>query len=300
MKNLSIFVSLLVLFAGCADKTASSLSYKVQSSCTYYSLQRAECLNKEAFIAAVTPYKVIFVGDHHSSANAHKIVIELIDGLSRSGFNVLLANEWFSPADNALLREYVDGRLDANVSKALDWKKRSGYDFNLSKPVYDTIIANHGSLYGINMSREFEKKISDQNLSAMSNKERLFYDQLDLNVSVHKAMLSPFFSHCHSLKNGESQQQCSERMYRVQVAWDTMMGEESAKLAQMLKADEKLIVFVGAMHLESGIGANMRFARKTDTPSVTILPWPKSTQEKNIIDVGLGSSDLIYLYDAEM
>ncbi len=300
MKNLSIFVSLLVLFAGCADKTVSSLSYKVQSSCTYYSLQRAECLNKAAFIDAVKPYRVIFVGDHHSSANAHKIVIELIDGLSHRGYKIALANEWFTPKDDTLLKQYVSGELGEDLSKALDWKKRAGYDFNLSKPIYDAIIANHGSLYGINMSREFEKKISENNLSAMSDKERMFYDHLDLNVSVHKEMLSPFFSHCHSLKNGESQQQCSERMYRVQVAWDTMMGEESAKLLQTLKADEKLIVFVGAMHLESGIGANMRFARKTDIPSITILPWPKSTKEKNIIDVGLGSSDLIYLYDAEM
>ena len=300
MKNLSIFLSLLVLFAGCADKTVSSLSYKVQNSCTYYSLQRAECLSKAAFIDAVKPYKVIFVGDHHSSANAHKIVIELIDELSHSGFTVLLANEWFSPADNALLKQYIDGRLDANVSKALNWKQHAGYDLVLYEPIYDAVRDNHGQLYGVNMSREFEKKISDQNLSAMSEKERLFYDQLDLNVTVHKEMLSSFFSHCHSLKKGESQQQCSERMYRVQVAWDSMMGEESAKLSKTLKANEKLIVFIGAMHLESGIGANMRFARKTDIPSITILPWPKSTKEKNTIDVGLGSSDMIYLYDAEI
>lgn len=300
MKKLLVFAGLLMLFAGCADKTASSLSYKVQNSCTYYSLQRAECLSKEAFIDALEPYRVIFVGDDHQSANAHKVVIELIDGLSQRGYKIALANEWFTPKDDALLKQYANGELGTDLTKTLDWKKRSGYDFNLSKPIYDAVIANHGVLYGINMSKEFEKKISDNNLSAMRDKERVFYDHLDMNVSVHKEMLSPFFSHCHSLKNGESQQQCSERMYRVQVAWDTMMGEESAKLAQALKADEKLIVFVGGMHLESGIGANMRFARKTNIPSITVLPWPKSATEKDIVNVDLGSSDLIYLYDAEM
>jgi uncharacterized iron-regulated protein len=289
-----------MLFAGCADKTVSSLSYKVQNSCTYYSLQRAECLGKEAFVDALEPYGVIFVGDDHQSANARKVVIELIEGLSQRGYKIALANEWFTPEDDTLLERYTNGTLAEDPSKALDWKKRSGYDFNLSKPVYDAIIANHGALYGINMSREFKKKISDNNLSAMSDKERLFYDRLDMNVSVHKEMLSPFFSHCHSLKNGESRQQCSERMYRVQVAWDTMMGEKSAKLSAMLKADEKLIVFVGSMHLESGVGANMRFARKSNIPSITVLPWPKSANERDIVSVKLGSSDLIYLYDAEM
>ena len=299
MKKLSVFAGLLLLFAGCADKSASALSYRVQPSCTYYSLQRAECLDKEAFIGVTEPYKVIFVGDHHSSANAHKVVIELIEELSRRGYKILLANEWFSPSDNALLEQYVDGRLDANVSKALGWKKRAGYDLGLYKPLYDSVIANHGRLCGINMDRELKKMVSDQNLSAMSDKERAFYDELDLNVTAHKEMLSPFFSHCHSLKKGESQAQCRERMYRVQVAWDTMMGEESAKLSETLDANEKLIVFVGAMHLESGLGVNMRFARASDEPFITILPMPKDSEQKKEVEADLGSSDLLYLYDAE-
>ncbi|MCJ7765766.1 MAG: ChaN family lipoprotein, partial [Thiovulaceae bacterium] len=205
MKNLSLFGSLLLLFVGCADKHASSLSYKVHPSCTYYSLQRAECLNRETFIDAFEPYKVIFVGDHHDSANAHKVLTELINELSDRGYKIALANEWFSPSENRLLQRYVAGELDANISKALGWKNRAGYDFNLSKPIYDAVIENHGSLYGVNMSSELEKKISDQNRSSMSARERVFYDELDLNMSVHKAMLSPYFSHCHSLRSGETQ-----------------------------------------------------------------------------------------------
>ncbi|MCJ7766308.1 MAG: ChaN family lipoprotein [Thiovulaceae bacterium] len=147
------------------------------------------------------------------------------------------------------------------------------------------------------MSSELEKKISDQNLSSMNARVRVFYDELDLNMSVHKAMLSPYFSHCHSLKSGETQAECSERMYRVQVAWDTMMGEESAKLSETLQADEKLIVFIGAMHLENGLGANMRFSRVSNEPTVTLLPVPKQAKQHEEIEADLGCSDLLYLYD---
>ena len=297
MKNLSLFVGLLLFFSGCADKKVLSLSHDVKPSCSYYSLKRAECLDKEAFIDAVEPYRVIFVGDHHHSADAHKVLIELIDGLSRRGYKIALANEWFTPQDDTLLKRYVDGELEDNVTKALGWTKRVGYDFNLSKPIYDAVIANQGSLYGINMSRAFKKKISDQNLSDMSAEERRFYEELDLNVSAHKAMLSPYFSHCHSLKDGESQAACSERMYRVQVAWDTMMGQESAKLSERLAVDDKLIVFVGAMHLENGLGANLRFARVSNEPFVTLLPVPKKAKQQEAIDAHLGRSDLLYLYD---
>lgn len=297
MKNLSLLVGLLLFFSGCADKKVLPLSHDVKPSCTYYSLQRAECLDKEGFIDACEPYRVIFVGDHHHSADAHKVLTELIQELSGRGYKIALANEWFTPQDDMLLKQYVEGKLEDNVTKALGWKKRVGYDFNLSKPIYDAVIANRGSLYGINMSRAFKKKISDQNLTGMSAEERRFYEGLDLNVNVHKAMLSPYFSHCHSLKDGESQAACSERMYRVQVAWDTMMGQESAKLSDNLAADEKLIVFVGAMHLENGLGANLRFARVSNEPFITLIPVPRKAKQQEETDAHLGRSDLLYLYD---
>ena len=281
----------------CSSKTAEPITFKIPTTCTYYSLQSAECLNKEQFMKHVEPYKVIFVGDHHHSLEAHQVVIELINGLSKDGYKVLLANEWFSSQENGLLEQYVAGELDSNISKALGWKKRVGYDFNLSEPIFNAVIKEKGILYGINMDKSFRKKISDYNLSGMTNEEKKFVATLDLNVSAHKQLLAPFFSHCHKTRKGEDAQKCMERMYRVQVAWDSMMGEESAKLAEKLQENEKLIVFVGAMHLDSKLGVNLRFARESKIPSITVLPYPKDTQRQKDIAVDLGNSDIIYLYE---
>ncbi len=288
----------MLLLTGCADKSAEPLQHRVPSECSYYSLQRAECLDERAFIDTLEPYQVIFVGDHHDSANAHRVVAELIGALSRRGYSVALANEWFSPKDNLLLQHYAEGTLEeSNISKALGWPKRVGFAFDLYEPIYNSVIGNNGTLYGINMDKNLTKKISEGNVTAMDEEERDFYAGLDLNVSAHRQQLSPFFSHCHHRKNGESSQQCSERMYRVQVAWDSMMGRESAKLAERLKADEKLIVFVGAMHLESTLGVNLRFSRMTDMPSATLLPMPRGKEASKELSVEVGSSDLLYLYD---
>jgi len=296
LKQIVFFIDILLLIAGCSSKERSVITHKVATTCDYYSLQSAQCLDKKGFIDRIEPYEVIFVGDHHHSAKAHKAVTELIKGLSARGYRTALANEWFSPKDNTLLQQYVDGKLDSNGSKALDWKKKVGYDFNLSEPIYSAVIANGGKLYGINMEKSFKKMVSEQNLTAMSGEERAFYDSLDLNVTAHQQLLAPFFNHCHKIKNGESQQQCSERMYRVQVAWDSMMGRESAKLAEKLKEKEKLIVFVGAMHLESALGVNLRFARLSNKPSITVQPVHKDVKLQKELSVDVGSSDLIYLY----
>ena len=282
---------------GCASKDSALITHKVATTCEYYSLQSAQCLDEKSFIDRVEPYEVIFVGDHHHSLNAHKVMVTLINGLSDKGYKVSLANEWFSPKDNTLLEQYVNGELDSNLSKALGWKRRAGYDFNLSEPIYSAVIANGGTLYGVNMEKSFKKMVSEQNLTAMSDEQRTFYKSLDLNVTAHQQLLAPFFGHCHRTRNGESAQQCSERMYRVQVAWDSMMGQESAKLAENLKENEKLIVFIGAMHLESKLGANLRFARESNRPFITILPTPKDKKLEKEIEVDLGSSDMVYLYE---
>jgi len=282
---------------GCSSKESALITHKVPTTCDYYSLQSAQCLDRKHFLESVEHYDVIFVGDHHHSANAHKVMVELINGLSDAGYGVSVANEWFTPQENSLLQQYVDGKLDSNTSKALAWKKRAGYDFNLSEPIYSAVTAHGGKLYGINMDKAFKKMVSDQNISAMSSEQREFYDSLDLNVSPHKQLLEPFFGHCHRARKGETPQQCSERMYRVQVAWDSMMGQESAKLAEKLKENEKLIVFIGAMHLESGLGANLRFARESNKPFITILPVPKDVKLEKEIEADVGSSELIYLYE---
>ena len=123
----------------------------------------------------------------------------------------------------------------------------------------------------------------------MNDDEQFFYKSLDLNMSLHFEMLSPFLDHCHAPLDGESNDKCRERMYRVQVAWDEKMGYESALLAKKVLQDpkNKLIVFVGAMHLQSEVGVTMRFSRHSHELYTTVLP----TYETNI---NPGYADFVY------
>ena len=192
MKQFYLLSLLLLLVGGCASPEPTPITHQVKSSCSYYALTSAECIDKEAYIKSIEPYKVIFIGDHHHSAAAHQLMLETINGLADDGYRVLVANEWFSPKENGLLSEYIAGDLDINGSKALGWKKRVGYDFNLSEPIFEAVIKEEGALYGINMDKKFKKMVSEQNVSAMSDEQRSFYERLDLNVSAHRALLEPF------------------------------------------------------------------------------------------------------------
>jgi uncharacterized iron-regulated protein len=294
MRNIIFLSSVCIFFlTGCA-RQPQPLEHPLPPDCRIYAMKSARCIGREQLVDKLANYPVIFVGDHHRSEAVHRFVAETIEALYRKGYRIHLANEWFTPEDDDLLHRYASGVYEGNFTAAIDWKKNAGYDFSLYEPLYKTVQKIRGGLYGINMDKAAKRKISDQNVSGMDPDEKRFYNSLDLNLSAHRQMLEPFFSHCHAAKAGESEEECQERMYRVQVAWDTFMGEQSAVLASELitRPEEKLVVFAGAMHLAYGLGANARFARLSDLPFATVLP--QALPRKSVRHC---TADFLYLYE---
>jgi uncharacterized iron-regulated protein len=286
MQNFSLLLwsFALVLLTACS-RPPTPLQHTIRASCTVYDMKQAACISEAELVRRLAPYRVVFMGDYHTSETMHSVFAGLLSALGQNGRHVMLANEWFTPEDDALLARYADGTFDGNFTKAIGWKKKAGYPFASYEPIYHSVMRQGGMLYGVNMDKAFEKAISDANLSAMTAGERSFYEQLDLNLTAHRTMLEPFFSHCHARHAGEDDRACLQRMYRVQVAWDTYMGEQSALLAKRLlkRRRDLLVVFAGAMHLDYGIGINARFARRSREPFVTILPTPSGMRS---VDVG--------------
>jgi len=284
-----------MLFLGCSSPTAPQpLYHSTKCVDSVYSLKSAKCLNNQEFIENLEPYQVIFIGDHHSSKKEHKMIAKTIRELSEKGYRIHLANEWFTPKDNPVLEEYSNGSIDdKEFIKKIKWQKKRGFKFDLFAPIYHAIIETKGKLYGINLSKRERKLISRVNISAMSKEEVSFFDSLDLDVSAHRDFLAPFFSYCHKAKKDESNEECLRRMYRVQVAWDTKMAQESAKLSKnILKTKkDKLIIFAGAAHVTYGLGINLRFARESNLPFVTIIP-----QSSNYTTIIHGKADFVYMY----
>lgn len=130
----------------------------------------------------------------------------------------------------------------------------------------------------------------------MTKEEKSFYNALDLNVSAHKQLIMPYLNHCDKMPS-KSSEPCKERMYRVQVAWDTYMAQNLAKIANkvIVKPNDKLLVFVGAMHIEQNLGIPLRFARLNNLPFITISN-NKIEKEKDL-KINTNKADIIYIYE---
>lgn len=295
MKRLFAFaLALFTLFSftACQEKQPL-LTHKIKPNCHYYSLQTAQCLSQKQIIKKLEPYKVIFIGDHHSEDDLHKKIADLISSLSQSGFTIHLANEWFYPSDIEVLSAFTNQETnETEFLEQIKWKERlKYYDYDSFKPIYEAVKKHQGRLYGINLSKIQKKHISEQNLSVMNKEELRFNENLDLNVSPHQELVMPYFSHCHAPKKDESLIECTKRMYRVQVAWDSKMALESYKLSKKLKEKEKLLVFAGSMHIQDRLGIPLRFARLSNLPTLSIIPLDKKTEK-----VHNGLADCLLFY----
>ncbi len=295
MSNLPALLLLTITFlflSGCQNRPLT-ITHEIKPECEYYSLKSAQCLDETQMLKQLEPYKVIFIGDHHPQDALHHKIASLITAFSNKGTTVHLANEWFYPEDKKVLEQFSADKIDETTFlKQIQWDKRlKYYKYDSFKPMYEAVKRGNGRLYGINLTKQARKKISDQNLSAMNQNEYLFNGELDLNISAHRQFIMPFFSHCHAPKPNESLQECRERMYRVQVAWDSKMAMESHILAQRLQDNEKLIVFAGALHIENGLGIPMRFSRLNTVPTISIIPVDSQTKE-----AANGSGDYLLLY----
>lgn len=293
---LSIFS--FILFTGCSSfNVEKPIEHPVKCLDGVYSIKSAECINEKEFIKRLKPYFVIFIGDHHASIEVHKYIANLIVMLNKEGYTIHLANEWFTPQNNLLLDKYADKTIgDDEFVQKIEWSKTRKIGFDIFAPIYHAIRDTKGKLYGINMSKKQRRLISNGDTDKMNNDELSFYNALDLNILPHRRVHEPFFTHCHHRKKDESDKECKERMYRVQVAWDSKMAKETLNLARdVLKTPkDKLIVFAGASHVAYGLGINLHFARKSNLPFVTIAP---QSSEYDFIEHNI--ADYVYIYKKE-
>ena len=299
-KNSITLIFITLFFTACAHHSINKpLSHNIEKKEGIYSIKQAKYLDIKQLVDELEHYPIIFVGDHHNTKKTHKFFENLLKELDNQGYHLNLANEWFNLEHNKLLKDYTDGKLDGiRLKERRHWDKFTKYKWEYVEPLYEAVKKNGGRLYGMNISKENRKKISLKEFKKMSEEEKSFYDSLDLNVSAHRQFVMPYLKHCNKMPQ-KSDEACEERMYRVQVAWDTYMANNVDTIAkQVLKTPkDKLLVFVGAMHLEQGLGIPLRFARQNNLPYAIISN--ERIQKDKMLKIDNNKADFVFIYNNE-
>ncbi len=294
-KSLALMATML-LFGACSSKTVP-LTHNLENKEGIYSIKQAKNIDMQELVDEVEHYPVIFVGDHHNTEKTHKFFEEFINELANKGYKINLANEWFTPSQDELLKEYTDDKFDtATFKQKVDWENFSKYKWENVALLYEAVKNNNGRLYGMNISKESRAKISLKEFDKMSQEEKDFYNNLDLDVTAHQQLIYPYLKHCDKMPKA-SEEPCLNRMYRVQVTWDTYMAQNAAKIAKdvIKTSKDKLLVFAGALHIEQDLGIPLRFARLSNLPFISISN--QKIDKEADLKIDTNKADFVYIYE---
>lgn len=295
MKNIILLIFTVFIFSACSNKDLN-LSHDLQKQEGIFSNKLGKEIDISELVKQLEHYPIIFVGDHHNTEKTHQFFTKLLKQMDKKAYKLNLANEWFTKEHNTLLKDYTDGKIDSKqLKEKRQWDKFTKFKWDYLEPIYETVKKNGGKLYGVNLTKEQRTKISSSKTDEMTKEEKIFYDSLDLNVSAHQKLVMPYLNHCKKMPS-KSEEPCEQRMYRVQVAWDSYMAKNIAELANEVLSSpkDKLIVFVGSMHIEYDLGIPLRFARLSNLPFVTISNEKISKEEDLKLDIN--KADFVYIY----
>ena len=65
----------------------------------------------DQLIQNLKKYRIIMLGESHTSEPNHKLQLEVIKGLTESGSSICLALEMFNPSQDPILKNYIQGKL---------------------------------------------------------------------------------------------------------------------------------------------------------------------------------------------
>jgi len=291
-----LFSLFIVLFFSACSHTQNTLSHNLNKEEGIYSIKQAKKIDIQELVKELEHYPIIFVGDHHNNKKTHKFFEELLKAMDKQGYNLNLANEWFTPEHDKILKLYTDNWLDGiRLKERRYWNEFTKYKWEYVEPLYEAVKSNGGKLYGMNISKKERKKISLNQVDKMDKELKTFYDALDVDVSAHRQLIMPYLKHCDKMPS-KSSEPCDKRMYRIQVTWDTYMAKNVAKIAkEVIKTPkDKLFVFAGALHVEQNLGIPLRFSRLSNLPFITISN-ERISKEKDI-KIDTNKADFIYIY----
>jgi len=223
--------------------------------------------------------RVIFLGEVHDQIEHHQIQVRVLQGVMEKGEHVVVAMEMFERSQQPILDRWSQGLLtEEEFLKEIQWETIWGMDYNLYKGILDEIRTRHLKVLGLNVQRDWVRKVAQNGIEELSLEDRKRLPEMDLTDQRHRVYIASIYK---SHKGGSAKD--FEYFYQAQCLWDEAMAET---LSEFLKSPEgegkTLLVFAGNGHVVFNFGIPKRFYRRTSIPYQTIVlkEWRKKIDEE--------------------
>jgi uncharacterized iron-regulated protein len=204
-----------------------------------------------ALFAALSSAKVVCLGEQHDDPDHHAFQAEAVRRLIAAGAAAKQAQatgfEMFQVPFQPVLDRYAASQIDeATLLANTEWQTRWGFDYGYYRPIVQGSVSGGARLLAWNAAAELTQKIGKTGLASLTQEERAHLPAaLDTTTAAHRAWFTAAIQEGHGTPTGD----LFERMYAVQVVWDTTMADVSARwLAGQARAQVAVIAGNGHCH----------------------------------------------------
>jgi uncharacterized iron-regulated protein len=127
----------------------------------------------DLFRDLVARSSVVLLGESHTDADHHRWQLYTVAALYGRGGNVVIGFEAFPRRLQAVLDDWVDGRLTEDAFlKAAEWRQVWGYDAALYMPLFQFARLNRIPMVAMNVERKLVSQVGQQGWEAIPAADR--------------------------------------------------------------------------------------------------------------------------------
>lgn len=216
----------------------------------------------DAMMDVLSAARVIYVGEMHTSVEDHRVQLEVIRALeSRFPGRIMVGMEMFERTAQPALDTWREGALSRDEFLRL-WYGNWSEQFAYYEPILDFIREKEIPLIALNASKQDRRALHEGG----AEQESIATGQWDRDDPYHKAWLN-------AILGGHGEGPHGQRFHNTQLLWEETMAQTAYEaLSSGQGRDKKLVILVGAGHVERGFGIPRRLFRRMPHAYGTLVP----------------------------
>jgi uncharacterized iron-regulated protein len=246
-------------------------------------------------LARASKASVVLLGETHDSAEHHRWQLQIIAALHAARPGMVLGFEAFPRRVQPALDRWAAGELtEAEFLKQSDWRNVWRMDPQLYLPLFHFARMNRIPMVALNVESSLTREITQKGYDAVAPEKREGVGPPAPPSDAYLDWLVPIWSQ-HERPGGKPAKPDRNdpefrRFVESQQTWDRAMAEVLAAAAK--RPGAPLVVGVmGTGHINHGYGVPHQLKALGVTDVVTLLPWDRTGQCKNLV---AGLADAVF------
>jgi uncharacterized iron-regulated protein len=219
--------------------------------------------------------KLLLVGEEHTSMEAHRVQLRVLQALVQAGRRVAIGLEMYPYTEQRYLDQWRDNLLtEEGFVRISRWYENWGYHWLYYRDIFEFARQQRVAMFAVNTPREVVAAVRKKGLANLTPEEAAHIPkEIDVDNADHMTFFKTTFEGQEGPVHGSGM---SEDMWRnmlsAQATWDATMGYNSVQALRTMDDPQAImVVLVGSGHVAYGLGIERQARKWFDGGIATVI-----------------------------